>query len=105
MFTFPASMFKIKKLDRSYKTNYYEMFSDLRINKTFAEQVKLIRNNITYRNVLNIMTKIINSEQLPINKDIKLFWIEIVTLRYLCIINRVEFNKAFNIVETEVCKL
>lgn len=100
---FPASLFKVQRKDRSYRTNYYEMFSDLRVNKTFSELVKGVRTNLSYTMVFNLMYNIV----FPIgslNIAYKRFFIEIVTLRYMCIVLRMDFNSSYNIVEGLLCQ-
>lgn len=97
VYTFPASLFKIKKSDRAYRTNYNEMFSDLRINKIFASEVRIFRSKFDKYTFFNLCKKII----IPINIDnnIKKFWLEILYLRYSCIVLRLDFDKEFSIVE------
>lgn len=97
IYTVPASLFKIKKPDRAYRSNYANMFKDLRTNKVFAEQVKLFKHSISYEKIFNNMVNICNNVQLPI--EYKRFYIEIVTLRYMCIVLRLDFNKSYNRIE------
>ena len=99
VYTFPASVFKIQKSDRTYKTNYNDVFSDLRVNKIFAEEVKLFRQRFSYKEIYLLIYEIIFSIPIPIDINICKFWIEIVTLRYMCIVLRMDFNKSFNIIE------
>ena len=99
VFVFPASLFMVEKGDRSYRTNYYDIFSDLRFNKVFAEEVKAIRGRLGFREVFDIIGKIVNSIEAPIDGSVKNFWIEVVTLRYMCIILRMDFDKSFAEVE------
>lgn len=100
VFVFPASLFKMKRKDRAYRTNYYDMFSDLRINKIFAERVKLIRSRFSYRDIYNIICSIVMN--MDIQYEYKRFYIEIVTLRYACIIQRKDFDKIYNEIERYV---
>ena len=93
VFVFPASLFKIKKPDRS---NYAEMFKDLRINKVFAQEVRSIREHFKYIDIYKIIYKVVIS--LNIDNTLKRFYIQIVTLRYMCIILRMDYNKAYGIV-------
>lgn len=97
IFDFPASLFKIRKPDRPYRSNYEKMLSDLRVNKILAQQVKLFRNNISYEQVFNSILQF--CIQLPLEYCYKRFYIEIVTLRYMCIILRIDFSKSYKIVE------
>ena len=100
---FPASLFKIQRKDRSYRTNYYEMFSDLRFNRTFAKLVKNLKSNLSYFDVFNnISSVVLNIESLDV--AYKRFFIEIVTLRYMCIVLRMNYDRAYNIVEDLLCQ-
>jgi hypothetical protein len=73
------------------------MFGDLRVNKIFAEQVNQIKKNISYEYVINSVYKIVLP--LQIDNTLKRFYMEIITLRYMCIILRYDFKKAYKIVE------
>lgn len=99
VFEFPASLFKVQRPDRAYRSNYYDIFSDLRINRIFAEEVRKIKQRISYKDLFAIIVGIVNTIEVPIDKSIKQFWVEIVTLRYMCIILRMNFDKAYTEVE------
>lgn len=99
VFVFPASLFKVAGVDRTYRTNYYEIFSDLRMNKIFAEEVQGIKDRLDYKEVLGIINNVVNSIEVEVDSDIKKFWIEIVTLRYMCIVQRKDYDKAFDEIE------
>ncbi len=99
VFVFPASLFKVAGVDRTYRTNYYEIFSDLRMNKIFAEEVQGIKDRLDYKEVLGIINNVVNSIEAEVDSDIKKFWIEIVTLRYMCIVQRKDYDKAFDEIE------
>lgn len=99
IFIFPASLFKVRRSDRCYRTNYYEMYSDLRINKLFASRVKRIRSLYSYKDIFRIISGIVFN--IPIDNIYKRFYIEIVTLRYMCIIERRDFNKSLVLLEKE----
>lgn len=97
VFVFPASLFKIKKPDRTYRSNYAEMFADLRINKIFAQRVKYFREHISYQQVFdNIYNVCIN---VPLDVKYRRFYIEIVSLRYMCIVLRMDFHQSYRTVE------
>lgn len=98
VFTFPASLLKIKKPDRTYRTNYAEMFRDLNINKTFASQTAWIKNNFTYKTIFRIIRDIV-SDINSLNEIYKRFYVEIVTLRYMCIVLQLDFEPSYNTVE------
>lgn len=93
----PASLFKIRRPDRLYRSNYAEMFNDLRINKLFAEQVALFKSRVSYEQVFECIYNI--CRDLPLNAEYRRFYIEIVTMRYMCIVLRMDFDKSYKIVE------
>lgn len=96
IYTFPASLFMIKKPDRPYRTNYAKMLSDLRFNTIMANEVYKFRN-IGWITVFENMKNIVN----PLNIDIflKRFYIEIVTMRYRCIVCKDKLNKTYKELE------
>lgn len=97
IYMFPTSLFKIKRPDRSYRSNYADMFKDLRINKILAEETNKFREGLGYIRLYSIASKICSDIQLE--NQYKRFYIEIVTLRYMCIILRLDFNKSYRIIE------
>lgn len=73
------------------------MFSDLRINKLFAEQVALFKDSVSYKRIFESMYNI--CRDLPLNAEYRRFYIEIVTMRYMCIVLRMDFDKSYKIAE------
>lgn len=102
VYTFPASLFKIKRPDRSYRSNYAEMFKDLRINKIFARQVNAIKTRVSYQSLFAKMFDICRNTGL--SWEYCRFFIEIATLRYACIVLRLDFNKTYSQLESELSK-
>jgi len=98
VFTFPASLLKIKKTDRAYRMNYAEMFQDLKINNTFASQAAQIKMNFTYEMIFLIMCDIISGID-HLDNIYRRFYIEIVTLRYMCIVLHLDFDTSYKIAE------
>lgn len=96
-YIFPASLFKIRKSGRSYRSNYAEMFADLRINRVFAGQVEVFKSSISYERVFATMENVCKT--LPLQWEYRRFYIEIVTLRYMCIVLRLDFEKSYKWVE------
>lgn len=82
---------------RAFKTNYAEILSNLHISTILAERVKYIKRLYSDRWVFNNMQDIVKG--LNIDFEYKRFYVEIVTLRYKCIILREDFNKAYRTVE------
>lgn len=107
VFTFPASLFMIEKPDRCYRTNYFEMFSDLRINRVFAERVKRLRGMFSDADIFKYIWNICVNDSNLINLDLvyKRFYTQIVTLRYMCIVNRRDFYKSYKLTESWLSKL
>lgn len=95
VFVFPASLFKIARLDRSYRTNYYEIFSDLHVNRIFSEEVRTIKEKFGYKDVFRMIKNVVTSVEVPVDNRIRDFWIEIVVLRYMCIVLRMKYDRAF----------
>ena len=92
---FSASLFMVEKSDRCYRTNYYEI-SDLRINRIFAEEVRKIRESFFVRDIFVLSSRVCGSEDLiNLPMIIKRFFIEIICLRYACIVCRMDFDKMF----------
>jgi hypothetical protein len=99
-FTFPASLFKVKRPDRSYRSNFYEMFTDLSINNTFKDRVMDIRKRIGCSDIIKITMDIVN--EIPIDKIYKRFYIEIIALRYMCIVCQENFDETYDKLEKEL---
>lgn len=100
VYIFPASLFKIRKTDRSYRSNYSEMFKNLRFSKTFASRVKNIDSRYGYKDIYSIIRHIVLSipdEILGVNY--KRFYIHVVVMRFMCIVKRLDFKKSYDIVE------
>ena len=103
---FPASVFKIRRPDRNYKTNYKQMFSDLRINKLLAARVKIFKKctwEHMYKTVLYIVKKLYSElERNKVYSNLMRFYLEIIVIRYRCIILREEFDSVYNEVDRMV---
>lgn len=97
VFVFPASLFKIRKPDRSYRSNYAEMFSNLSINSIFEERVNTIKSSFSYCEVFTMISGVVPA--VPLEMPYRRFYVEIVTLRYMCIVLRMSFDNAYSIVE------
>lgn len=102
IYVFPASLFKVRKPDRSYRSNYAEMFQDLRINKLFAECVRNLRSKFSYKQIFMLIQGIVIKVDLPVYYQ--RFYIEIVTLRYMCIVLKKDFDRAYKEVEEMLLK-
>lgn len=102
VYKYPASVFKIRRNgsrgEDIYKTNYYEMLSDLRVNKTLAEVVKQFRN-IGVEKIDIIIKDIL--QDMPITPLLKQFYRGIILLRYLCLVCRVDYDTSFEILKVK----
>jgi len=67
------------------------------INKLFAMRVQYFKETFSYEIIFHNICVIVSP--IDIADDYKRFYIEIITLRYMCIILRMDFNKSYNIVE------
>ena len=100
VYTFPASLFMMERPDRPYRTNYAEMFSDLRFNKVFAGRVKFFKEKYSINDIFLKMFRVCASSDLSnLGHWYKRFYTEIVTLRYACIVKRSDFDKVYKQVE------
>lgn len=92
---FPESLFRIERSDGSVKrTNYYEMLSNLDFNDTLKNEVYQIRKNVGYNGIRKIAIGILNSAGDLIPDVYKSFYLRIIELRYLHIIERMDLKKA-----------
>lgn len=102
VFRFPASLFKLPREDRSYRTNYYEMCNSYK-NDVLINKIRHFRELFSYYYVYKFLVSICN--ELPINQEYKRFYIEIATLRYACIICNLDFDKCYDELEDKLWKL
>lgn len=92
---FPASLFRMERLDGSVKrTNYYEMLGNLDFNDTLKNEVHRIRKNIGYNGIRKIAIEVLNRAGDLIPDIYKSFYLRIIGLRYLHIIERIDLKKA-----------
>ena len=97
---FPASLFMItNKEGKVVRSNYYEMLSDLRVNRILAQEVKSIRNNIGYKGIYNIIQEVVNSTHGIIPPIYGRFYIGIVCMRYLHMIERKTLEDSYKILK------
>ena len=97
VYTFPACKFKIDTGDRLRKTNYTELYKDLRRNKLFASRVRDFKDRVSVRTLYDLLVQLMYP--LDIHYVYKRFWIEIVCLRYSCIVRRNSFSKEYEKLE------
>lgn len=81
----------------NFSNNYYEMFSYAHMDDILAQRIKMFRECIGYDWLFNEMVKICGD--IPVPKYIKRFYIEVVVLRYMCIILKLKFVSSYKLVE------
>ena len=95
---FSASLFKMKREDGSLKrTNYYEILSDLRVNKILAQEVKAIKTKIGFNRVYEIIFRVVYSIKDLLPEYYGRFYIIIVCVRYLHMIERRTIKTAYQL--------
>lgn len=83
IYVFPASLFKVKRPDRTYRSNYYEIIrtAEWPLLQSIVDSIK---NRFSWCDIIELAYSII--APLAVNAKIKEFWVEIICLRYRCII-------------------
>lgn len=95
IYEFPACLLQVydSDLGRYRKTNYYEMFNDLNINDVLRYECTSLINN----GGLPLITNAILSSISDVPKKYSYFYVMIVIMRYLCIIERKPYEKAYSL--------
>lgn len=92
---FPASLFRMERSDGSVKrTNYYEMLGNLKFNDILKNEVYQIRKNIGYSGIRKVAIEVLSNAGDLIPNNYKSFYLRIIELRYLHIIERIDLKKA-----------
>ena len=93
---FPASLFQKERANGEIKrTNYYEMLSDLRWNKTLAREVKSIREKVGFNQIYESILRVISDVKDIVPYPYKRFYILIVCTRYLHLIERKTIKQSY----------
>lgn len=93
---FPASLFQKERDNGEVKrTNYYEMLSDLRWNKTLAREVKAIREKVGFNQVYESIFRAVTEIKDILPYEYKRFYILIVCTRYLHMIERKSIKQSY----------
>lgn len=96
---FPAQLFRLERADGSVKrTNYYEMLGNLKFDDTFKREVESIRKNIGYLGVRQVTVKILKESGSMIPDKYKRFYLRIILMRYLHIIERRTLEDCYKII-------
>ena len=93
---FPASLFQMVRSDGTNKrTNYFEILSDLRINKTLANEVKNLKQKVGFNRVYESIFRAVDSVKDIIPLEYRRFYIIIVCTRYLHMIERKTIKESY----------
>ena len=106
VYEFPASLFLIYRDDkqRNCRTNYYQIISqgvfeyDLIYSKCLAK-VRDISKHTVWLAMYNLVS------ELDLDPRLKKFYVEIVFMRYCCIILNEDFDDNFNYIEDLLCRI
>lgn len=95
---FPASLFRIDKGNgETRRTNYNEILSDLRVNKILAQEVKSLKEKIGYKGVKLKIYKIVSEVHNIIPEVYSMFYVDIICMRYLHLIERYSLEESYQI--------
>lgn len=86
---FPSSLFQMERPNGEIKrTNYYEILSDLGVNKVLAQEVNTLKNKIGFNQIYEAIIRSVASVKDIIPVAHRRFYIIIVCTRYLHMIER-----------------
>ena len=80
-----------------FSNNYYEMFSYTHMDDILVQRIEMSKECIGYEWLFNEMVRI--CYDIPVPRYVKRFYIEIVVLRYMCIILKMDFVSSYKLVE------
>lgn len=93
---FPASLFMMERNNGEIKrTNYYEILSDLRINKLLAHEVREIREKVGFNQIYESIFREVSEVRHFMKYEYRRFYIVIVCVRYLHIIERKSIKDSY----------
>jgi hypothetical protein len=93
---FPASLFQIETADgRTKRTNYNEILSDLRINKTLAHEVRLLKEKVGFNQIYENIIRCVAEVKDIIPPEYRRFYVVIVCTRYLHLIERKSIKESY----------
>lgn len=93
---FPASLFQMVRPDGTNKrTNYYEILSDLRINKTLANEVKELKTKVGFNQIYENIFRVVYDIKDMVPVEYRRFYIIIVCTRYLHMIERKTIKESY----------
>lgn len=77
------------------RTNYYEMLSDLRWNRTLAQEVKSMREKVGFSQVYESIFRAVSDVKDLMPYEYKRFYILVVCTRYLHMIERKSIKQSY----------
>lgn len=93
---FPASLFQMERADgQNRRTNYYEILSDLRINKVLAAEVRNIREKVGFNRVYEAAIRAVASVKGIIPWEYRRFYVLIICTRYLHMVERKSIKESY----------
>jgi hypothetical protein len=93
---FPASMFRVDDINKgTRKTNYYEIIGDRNISSLLNSRLDYFRNNLGIETIYKNIVLVVNDISDFIPEIYKRFYIEIVCMRYLHIIERLSIEDSY----------
>lgn len=99
---YPASLFQIETTTATgtkvRRTNYNEILSDLRVNKILAEETRKLKETCGFEGVFKRIVAVVNSTDL-IARQYARFYVMIVCVRYLHLIERKSVKRSYDIVK------
>lgn len=105
VYTFPASLLQIKKPDRTYRTNYREIIATTQ-NEILIDVIEKLKLKFSWQKIMQIAFSIVND--LAVEPRIKEFWVEIIVMRFRCIICKESIELLYDEVRdyyAEICKV
>ena len=103
VYKFPASLFLIYRDDkgRNCRTNYYNVCNDNLINDSIFNECLNYFKSINKNDIVHFIFDVV--EDIDIDKELKRFYIEIVYMRFCCIILNDDFDSEFEYMEDLLC--
>lgn len=97
VYIFPASVFRMKFEDTYKKTNYEHVIHDMAEDTEFKQQLSRLKSTLTVGKLGRTVEEVVKS--LEVDEYIKRFWVEIVVMRYCCLILRRGFDETYTALE------
>ena len=99
---FPAQLFTMRRLNGELKrTNYYELLGNNRFNKILNQEVAKIKKVYGYDGIRRIAYQILKESGSQIPNNYKTFYLRIIEMRYLHMIERLSLEDSYRIIKTK----